>query len=37
MNKFLSIFFVLILSFNVFVFAQDSEEETNEVSTVEAL
>ena len=37
MNKFLSIFFVLILSFNGFVFAQDSEEELNEVSTVEGL
>ena len=37
MNKFLSILFVLVLSFNTFVFAQDSEEETNEVSTVEAL
>ena len=37
MNKFLSILFVLVLSFNTFVFAQDSEEEVNEVSTVEAL
>ena len=37
MNKFLSILFVLVLSFNTFVFAQDSEEEANEVSTVEAL
>ena len=37
MNKFLSILFVLVLSFNTFVFAQDSDEETNEVSTVEAL
>ena len=26
-----------MLSFNTFVFAQDSEEEANEVSTVEAL
>ena len=37
MNKLLSILFVLVLSFNTFVFAQDAEEEANEVSTVEAL
>ena len=37
MKKYLSILFVLSLTFNSFVFAQDAEEETPEVSTVEAL
>ena len=37
MKKYLSILFVLSLTFNSFVFAQDTEEETPEVSTVEAL
>ena len=37
MKKCLSILFVLSLTFNSFVFAQDAEEETPEVSTVEAL
>ena len=37
MRKYLSILFVLSLSFNSFVFAQESEEETAEISTVEAL
>jgi biopolymer transport protein ExbB len=37
MKKYLSILFVLSLTFNSFVFAQDAEEETTEVSTVEAL
>jgi biopolymer transport protein ExbB len=36
MKKYLSILFVLSLTFNSFVFAQDAEEETPEVSTVEA-
>ena len=37
MKKYLSILFVLSLTFNSFVFAQDADEETPEVSTVEAL
>jgi biopolymer transport protein ExbB len=37
MKKYLSILFVLSLTFNSFVFAQDAEEEAPEVSTVEAL
>ena len=37
MKKYLSILFVLSLSFNGFVFAQEEQEESNEVSTVEAL
>ena len=37
MKKYLSILFVLSLTFNSFIFAQDAEEETPEVSTVEAL
>ena len=37
MKKYLSILFVLSLTFNSFVFAQDAEEEIPEVSTVEAL
>tara|TARA_B100001029_G_scaffold160555_1_gene148641 strand:- start:411 stop:1802 length:1392 start_codon:yes stop_codon:yes gene_type:complete len=37
MNKFLSILFVLLFSFNTFIFAQESEEEGAEVTTVEAL
>ena len=37
MKKYLQILFVLSLTFNSFVFAQDAEEEIPEVSTVEAL
>jgi hypothetical protein len=37
MKNYLSILFVLSLTFNSFVFAQESEEEAVEVSTVEAL
>ena len=37
MKRYLSILFVLSLTFNSFVFAQDAEEEAPEVSTVEAL
>ena len=37
MKKYLSILFVLSLTFNSFVFAQDAEEEPPEVTTVEAL
>ena len=37
MKKFLSCLFVFALAFNSFVTAQDSEEETTEISTVEAL
>jgi biopolymer transport protein ExbB len=37
MKKYLSILFVLTFTLNSFVFAQDAEEETPEVSTVEAL
>ena len=37
MKKYLSILFVLSLTFNGFIFAQESDEETPEVSTVEAL
>ena len=37
MKRYLSILFVLSLTFNIFVFAQDAEEEAPEVSTVEAL
>ena len=37
MKKYLSILFVLSLQCNSFVFAQDAEEDTPEVSTVEAL
>ena len=36
MKKYLSILFVLTLTLNIFVFAQDEGEET-EISTVEAL
>ena len=36
MKKYLSILFVLTLTLNTFVFAQDEGEET-EISTVEAL
>jgi biopolymer transport protein ExbB len=37
MKNYLSILFVLSLTFNTFIFAQDSEDEAVEVSTVEAL
>ena len=37
MKKYLSILFVLSLTFNGFVFAQEEQEEGNEISTVEAL
>lgn len=37
MKNYLSILFILSLSFNSFVFAQESEEEASEVTTVEAL
>ena len=37
MKKYLSILFILSLTFNGFIFAQESDEETPEVSTVEAL
>ena len=37
MKNYLSILFILSLSFNSFVFAQESEEEVSEVTTVEAL
>ena len=37
MKKYLSILFVLTFTLNSFVFAQDAEEETPEVTTVEAL
>jgi len=37
MKKYLSILFVLSLTFNGFIFAQEEQEESNEVSTVEAL
>ncbi len=37
MNKYLSILFVLSLTINTFVFAQDSDGEEVEISTVEAL
>ena len=37
MKKYLLILFVLCFSFNGFIFAQDADEETVEVSTVEAL
>ena len=37
MKKYLPYLFVLILTFNSFVIAQDSEEEVSEISTVEAL
>ena len=37
MKKYLPILFVLVLSFNTFIFAQEAEDETPEVSTVEAL
>ena len=37
MKKYLPYLFVLILTFNSFVIAQDSEEEVTEISTVEAL
>ena len=37
MKNYLSILFILSLSFNSFVFAQESEEEVNEDTTVEAL
>jgi len=37
MKKYLSILFLLSISFNGFIFAQDAEEEAVEVSTVEAL
>ena len=35
MKKYLLILFVLCFSFNGFIFAQDADEETVEVSTVE--
>ena len=37
MNKYLSILFLVSLCINGFIYAQESEEETSEVSTVEAL
>lgn len=37
MKNYLSILFILSLSFNNFVFAQETEEEVNEITTVEAL
>tara|TARA_B100000941_G_C28482428_1_gene542986 strand:+ start:303 stop:1691 length:1389 start_codon:yes stop_codon:yes gene_type:complete len=37
MKKYLSILFVLSLTFNGFIFAQEEQEEGNEISTVEAL
>ena len=37
MKNYLSILFVLSLTFNTFIFAQESEDEAVEVSTVEAL
>tara|TARA_B100000287_G_scaffold324416_1_gene308497 strand:+ start:501 stop:1889 length:1389 start_codon:yes stop_codon:yes gene_type:complete len=37
MKKYLSILFVLSLTFNGFVFAQEEQEDGNEISTVEAL
>jgi biopolymer transport protein ExbB len=37
MKKYLSILFVLSLTFNGYVFAQEEQEEGNEISTVEAL
>ena len=37
MKKYLPILFVLVLSFNTFIFAQEAEDDTPEVSTVEAL
>ena len=37
MNKYLSILFLASLCINGFIYAQESEEETSEVSTVEAL
>ena len=37
MKKHLPILFVLVLSFNTFIFAQEAEDDTPEVSTVEAL
>ena len=37
MKNYLSILFVLSLTFNTFIFAQDAEDEAVEVSTVEAL
>ena len=37
MKNYLSILFVLSLTFNTFIFAQDTEDEAVEVSTVEAL
>jgi biopolymer transport protein ExbB len=37
MKKYLSLLFILSLTFNGFIFAQESDEETPEVSTVEAL
>ena len=37
MNKYLSILFLVSLCINGFIYAQESEKETSEVSTVEAL
>ena len=37
MKKYLPILFVLVITFNTFIFAQEAEDETPEVSTVEAL
>ena len=37
MKKYLSILFVLSLTFNGFIFAQEEQEEGDEISTVEAL
>ena len=37
MKKYLSILFVLSLTLNTFIFAQESESDEAEISTVEAL